>query len=253
MKINPIVPGGRPLLALGYKYNFKKVLGCIATEGAGSTAPGDSYLSRFPNIYYNVDVRPVFHPQLLGRYVNACNAIDNHNMMRKSDLSLEKYWVTQSGYFRLTTKFALGMGISYEKLLYWHGVSEVNVDRRISTLYYNSTIYDCFYNPFIDDFGIPDLNLPPITFGDRPRPHKISCYTPDLLLAAIYFATGISFSTLTTPSDFPDLLPSVDPNTLHVMNMYARVLGRVHRVYFCRKHNQKGCYKKTRIYCFDMI
>ena len=54
--------------------------------------------------------------------------------MLKSDLALEKYWVTQSVYFRLETTMALGMGITNGKLLYCHGVSEVNVDREISTL-----------------------------------------------------------------------------------------------------------------------
>ena len=74
MKITPIVPGGRPLIAIGYKYNPRNFLGFIATEGARCTKPGDSYLSRFPDIYYNVSVRPVVHPHLLGRYFNACNA-----------------------------------------------------------------------------------------------------------------------------------------------------------------------------------
>ena len=34
-------------------------------------------------------------------YFNACNEIDNKNRMRQSELELAKYWVTQSGYFRL--------------------------------------------------------------------------------------------------------------------------------------------------------
>ena len=67
-----------------------KVLGFIATEGSGSTEPGDPYLSRFPAIYSNVSVRPVVRTHLLGRYFNACNAIENHNRMRQSDLSLDK-------------------------------------------------------------------------------------------------------------------------------------------------------------------
>ena len=48
MKSTPRVPGGRSLLAIGYKYNSRKVLGFIATEGAGSNASGDPYLFRFP-------------------------------------------------------------------------------------------------------------------------------------------------------------------------------------------------------------
>ena len=67
---------------------------------------------------------------MLGRYVSACNAIDNPNRMRQSDLALEKYWITQSGYFRLATAVALGMGITDGNLLYCHGVSEGNMDRK---------------------------------------------------------------------------------------------------------------------------
>ena len=45
LRITPRFPGESPLLAICYKYNSRKVLGFIATEGAGSTEPGDPYLS----------------------------------------------------------------------------------------------------------------------------------------------------------------------------------------------------------------
>ena len=89
--------------------------------------------------------------------------------MRQSDLALEKYWVTQSGYFRLATTVTLGMVITDGKLLYCHGVAEGNVDRKISALEYNNrTVYDCFNYPFTADFGSPAMHLPPITIDDRP-------------------------------------------------------------------------------------
>ena len=79
---------------------------------------------------------------MLGRHFNAFNAIHNNNSMRKSDLALDKYWGTQSGYFRLTTTVALGMGITGGKLIYCHGVAEGNMDRKFSTLEYkNTTVY----------------------------------------------------------------------------------------------------------------
>ena len=169
MKITPIFPGERPLLAIGYRYNSRKVLGFIATEGAGNTESGDPYLSCFPDIFSNVSVRLVVRPHLLGRYFNACNAIGNHNRMWKSDIALEKYWVTQSGYFRLATTVAFGISNTYGKLLYCHGVAEGNFDKKCSTLEYsNRTFYDCFNNPFTADFGSPAMHLPPITIDDRP-------------------------------------------------------------------------------------
>ena len=42
---------------------------------------------------------------------------DNRNRMRRSGLALEKYRVTQSGYFRLATTVALGVGNKDGKLL----------------------------------------------------------------------------------------------------------------------------------------
>ena len=111
MNSTPIVPVGIPLMAIGYKYNSRKVLVFIATEGAGSTEPGNPYLSCFPDIYSNDYVQPVVRPHLLGRYFNACNSIENHNRLRQSDSALDKYRLTHSGYFRLSTTVALGTGI----------------------------------------------------------------------------------------------------------------------------------------------
>ena len=47
MEINLIVPGDIPLMDIGYKYKYKKVLGFIASEGAGSTDPGNSIFSPY--------------------------------------------------------------------------------------------------------------------------------------------------------------------------------------------------------------
>ena len=54
--------------------------------------------------------------------------------MQQYDLALEKYRVTQSGYFRLATILTLSIGIIYGKIPYCHGVAEVNMDKKISTL-----------------------------------------------------------------------------------------------------------------------
>ena len=93
--------------------------------------------------------------------------------MRQSDLVLYKYWVTHSGYFRLTTTVALGMGITDGNLLFCHVISEGSVDKKIPTREYNNRkVYDCFINPFPDYFGIQALNILPITIYYIPRPHK---------------------------------------------------------------------------------
>ena len=48
----PRVPGDRYRMAFGQEYNYRKVLGFIAIERAGSTDPGYPYSSCFPDTYY---------------------------------------------------------------------------------------------------------------------------------------------------------------------------------------------------------
>ena len=54
--------------------------------------------------------------------------------MWQSDISLDKYWLTKSGYFRLATTVTLDMGVIDGSILYCHGVAEENEDKKISTL-----------------------------------------------------------------------------------------------------------------------
>ena len=111
------------------------------------------------------------------------------------------------------------MGITDGKLLYCHGFVERNVDKKISTLEYNNrTVHYCFNNPFTAEFGIPAMHLPPITIDDRPPPHKRSQYTPYQIPYTISDAFKNYVSTLTTPSDYPDIFPTYDHNTLHDIN-----------------------------------
>ena len=72
------------------------------------------------------------------------------------------------------------------------------------------------------------MYLPLITIDDRPRPYMRAGYDPDLIPAAIFVASEKYVSILTNPSDFPDLLPTDDTNTLHVLKKYVTLKGRVH-------------------------
>ena len=99
--------------------------------------------------------------------------MEYHNKIRKSDLALEKYWLTQSGYPRLTNTVAFSIFITNGKLLYCHGVSEENVDKKLSVLDCNNrTVYDCFNILFTTDFGSLSFHLPPVTIHDISRLHK---------------------------------------------------------------------------------
>ena len=86
--------------------------------------------------------------------------------------------MTQSGYLRLATPVALGMGITDGSILFCHVISEGSVDKKISRREYNNmVVYDRSNNPFTADCGRPDLNTPPITIDDRSHPHEYPIIT----------------------------------------------------------------------------
>ena len=62
LRSKPMVPGGRTLIAIGYKYNARKVLSFIVTDNAGSTKTGIPYLSKYPDQFTNVSICPVARP-----------------------------------------------------------------------------------------------------------------------------------------------------------------------------------------------
>ena len=55
----PMVPGYRPLIAIGYKYNAWKVLSFIVTDNVGSANTGIPYLYKYPYQFTNVAIHPV--------------------------------------------------------------------------------------------------------------------------------------------------------------------------------------------------
>ena len=67
LRSKPIVPGDRPLIAIGYKYNARKVLSLIVTDNAGSTNNGIPYLSKYPDQFTNVSIRPFARPLVMSK------------------------------------------------------------------------------------------------------------------------------------------------------------------------------------------
>ena len=97
-----------PLLAIGYKYNRRKVLFFVATRGAGTTTAGDPYVQRWADEHGNLCVREIPRPTILSEYFSASNGVDLHNQSRQSDLGLEDRWQTKDCWFRLhTTLFGM--------------------------------------------------------------------------------------------------------------------------------------------------
>ena len=68
LRSKPMVPVGRPLLAIGYKYNTWKVLYFIVTDNAGSTHAVLPYLSKYTDQFTNVAIRPVARPLVMSKF-----------------------------------------------------------------------------------------------------------------------------------------------------------------------------------------
>ena len=103
---------GVDLVALGYRYNRKKVLCFVMTRGAGTTKNGPPYLQRYPcKRTRQVRQRHVTRPMIITLFFRHSALIDTHNQARQFLLALEKAWVVQCGFFRLSTT-VLGMEVT---------------------------------------------------------------------------------------------------------------------------------------------
>ena len=64
-----MVPGDRPLIDTGYKYNVWKVLSFLVTENAGSTKTDIPYLSKYRDQFTNVAICPVARPLVMSKTI----------------------------------------------------------------------------------------------------------------------------------------------------------------------------------------
>ena len=65
LRSKPMVPGERPRISIGYKYNARKVLYFIVTYNAGSTKTGITYLYNYTDQFANVAIIPVACPLVM--------------------------------------------------------------------------------------------------------------------------------------------------------------------------------------------
>ena len=82
---------------IGYKYNMKKVICFITTEGAGHTEPGDSYEAKWIDENGRMASRKISRPHMLSEYFKHSNQIDKHNHVRQSQLAIEKMLLRRMG------------------------------------------------------------------------------------------------------------------------------------------------------------
>ena len=95
--------GQKNLIAIGYKYNSRKVCLFICTRGAGLTCSGDPYMAKFLTDLGNYNSREVTRPMLASHYFGNSNGIDVNNQIRQALFALEEHWKTHDGWFRCVT------------------------------------------------------------------------------------------------------------------------------------------------------
>lgn len=137
------------LVAIGYKYNSKKVLCFIMSKNAGSTAPGKPYIAKFPDKHGNVQERRVTRPEILSLSFGCADAIDSHNHCRQFRLGLERLWLTRNPWFRLNCTI-VGMTVvdAFRCLKYYH---LGNFKGMTVAEFADGLAHDCVYNPFRKD------------------------------------------------------------------------------------------------------
>ena len=73
-----MVPSGRTIIYIGYKYNMHKFLSFIFLDTTGSTQVGLSYLSKYPEHFSNVEIIPVTCPLFISKFFGAVNEVDSN-------------------------------------------------------------------------------------------------------------------------------------------------------------------------------
>ena len=128
-----VVTGGRALIYIDCKYNTCKVLYFIATADAGSTKAGLTYLSKYPDTFYNVAIHPVAHTLVMYKLFLSVNNFDSHNKSRHYDLAQEKLWATQCGWIGLCKIVDRGMIITNSWKIFCYGVKRDQYEKFIGT------------------------------------------------------------------------------------------------------------------------
>ena len=107
----PMVTRERQIIAIGYKYNKRKVIYFIVIENAGIIQEGLPYLSQYLDQFTNVAIFPVARPLVTSQLFGAVNEVDSHKS-KQSDLELDKFQVTQCGWLQLCMTVAMGININ---------------------------------------------------------------------------------------------------------------------------------------------
>jgi hypothetical protein len=139
------------LYAIGYKYCKSKTLCFIFNEGVSGTYPGKPYVAKWKDDNNNTKLREVPRPEVCSLYFRHSNVIDVHNQMRQKELRLEKFWVTNCGYFRLLTT-VFGITIVDCWRAYCHHLNDSHRHKNIELLkFVDMVAHDMLHNSYPND------------------------------------------------------------------------------------------------------
>jgi hypothetical protein len=198
------------IIFVSYKYNARKVLHFVMTDGAGSTVPDPNraYHARFPDAFGNLAVRKVPRPACLSDYFEKSNVVDVHNQMRQGILGLEAKWVTQCGFFRIMCTI-FGMCVVDTKEAMRHGLARSHPLAKASVKRVAGAIADDIFRRMIltdetqPSHTIPDLcDLPGfVEVSSSARTSDASSATgPSLMGASIASSASSSSSAWIVPT-----------------------------------------------------
>ena len=131
LMIKPMLPGERPLIAIGYKQEAHNFLKLICTEEAGSTKSGITYLYKYLDPFSNDIILPVPRPLAMYKLSEYGNAVDSQNISDHYNLVLGKFLVNQCVWIRLCTEVAMGMTITNFWKVFCYGVKRDHYDKSI--------------------------------------------------------------------------------------------------------------------------
>jgi len=215
---------GRELLAIGYKYSLKKVICFLSTAEAGHTEAGLPYEAKWKDENNNTLCRDVPRPEICAKYFEHSNCIDVHNQSRQFDLRLEKFWITECGYFRnLTTVFGICVVDCWKGYMHHlpkgpHRHKDMGIEKFASLL-----AKDMIQNKFLKTTEIPSLTILTEDFFCHTEQSVVANNTAVSNRSNESDNTGISSITLS------DFLPT-EGSPHHVGTISSSSRGESHRL-----------------------
>ena len=86
LKGKSTLPGYRPLINIGCKYDYWKVIYFVSTEDIGRKKAYITYLYNFPYQFDNISISPVARPLLISELFEFVNEVESQKKYRQSDL-----------------------------------------------------------------------------------------------------------------------------------------------------------------------